>query len=133
MHIEIKSTRRTMIGTLRRGTIYKLDERDMRVGKVLKPMLESGAALRLTEEQAAERKADVESLELPAHVHHDPDTVDEIAEMEARLAIADEDRVALEAARDDAMARAEKAEADLAEAVAALANRSDAAQKTGKK
>lgn len=107
MPFEITSTRHTSIGTLRRGQFYALDERDGAVQRVLKPLLESGAAVKVTDAQVKARKAEVESLELPAHVHEDPDTVDEIAELEARLAVAEEEKAEL-------LARAEAAEAALA-------------------
>ena len=117
MHFEIKSTRHTAIGTLRRGIIYNLDDRNPTVQRALKPMVESGAAVPLTEEQAVEHKAAVESLELPVHTHHDPDTVDEVAELEARLVVAGEDKAAVEIERDEAVARADIADKAVAETI----------------
>jgi len=68
--LEMKGTRRTAIGNLRFGVIYRLDNRDARVDKVIKALTDKGtkaqpkrpAAVVLSEKDVKARRAATESL-----------------------------------------------------------------------
>jgi chromosome segregation ATPase len=139
MHVKILSTRHTAIGTLRRGVIYNFPEDHRDAHKAIKPMLDAKppAAVRLTSEQVEAETAAVESL---ARIEEplDTDVIDEVAELEARLQIANDDaekqagelRTAI-GERDAATVRADKAEAratDLTGEVSAAQGRASEAE-----
>lgn len=92
--IRPKSTRHTAIGTLRRDTIYKLDETDRRVRKVL--FEKTGKELlpvyeKMTKKAVDKANSEVKSL-IPADQPVRKDLAERdarIAELEARLAAAD--------------------------------------------
>jgi len=109
MHIEIKSTRRTRIGTLRRGSIRLVDPKNPHVTAAIKPMVESGAAVILTDDEVKAHRGAVESLEVPAHLDAAASPGDVAADMAAALS--------------DAIARAEAAETALADEIAEFEGR----------
>ncbi|SDR19963.1 hypothetical protein [Pseudovibrio sp. Tun.PSC04-5.I4] len=64
MYIKVRSSRHTTLGMLRFGCVYKLDEKDTQVKKVIKPLMEGDHAplTRLTAKQV--RAARLEYLDL---------------------------------------------------------------------
>lgn len=78
IYLQMNGTRRTAIGMLRFGVIYKLDDADMRMVKVINALTakpESGepAATRLTKKKATSAKQAIESLVPEKEPDGDPD------------------------------------------------------------
>ena len=151
MNVLLKHSRKTQIGFLRAGIIYTgLDQSDHRVRAVIKPMTEgeNPNARILSDDEVAEVRSEVKSLELPAETPQDPEAVIEMigkqaedriaaleAEAETRIAeLKDAAEKATEKAAEKAVAdlkavttefnvlkkAAKKTEGDLADATTAL-------------
>lgn len=120
MHLLIHSTRNTAIGMLRKGVVYKLDDKDHRVRKVVANLTKGkpAAAKVLSEKELEAHLAAVESLVPKAEGKKAPE---KIADLKKAAAKAEKDREDAEAAQAAAEQALDDAKSEISESAKALA------------